>query len=78
MNRITILLETKPTYERCEVIAHMMSAEHFGRDAESWEITNELPLDTPLHLRDQFEAEIKGRKLSEVLFLVVTGPESTK
>lgn len=75
-NRITILLESRPTPLRCETISHMLSAEHFGADAARWDIVNELPDDTPLHLRDQFEAEIKGRKLEEALFLVIYGPES--
>lgn len=76
INRITILLNNRPTPERCEEIAHILSAEHFGADAIAWNVLTDLPEDTPLHLRDQFEAEVAGRNLVEALYFVVYGPES--
>lgn len=76
MNRATILLNVRPADARCAEIADYISAEHFGSDADHWELLADIPADTPLHLRDQFEAEIKGRNIADAYFLVVYGPET--
>lgn len=74
MNRATILLEKVPTKERCAEIALLICAEHFGSDSPTWTIMHRLPADTPLHLVDQFQAEIRERKFKNPVFLVVYGP----
>lgn len=76
MNRAIILLTQALTPERAEEVAHFVSAEHFGTDPINWLVSETLPEDVPLHLQDQFEAEIKGRKLEKGLFFIVYGPES--
>jgi hypothetical protein len=77
MNRATILLEQAPTESRCEEIAMYICAEHFGNDKPRWTIVYRLPDDTPIHLRDQFEAEIRERKFKKPVFLLVYGPTET-
>ncbi len=74
MNRATILLEQTPSHLRCEEIAMYICAEHFGADNPRWTIVYRLPEDTPAHLRDQFEAEIRERKFKKPVFLLVYGP----
>jgi hypothetical protein len=78
MNRATILLEKVPTQQRCEEIAMFICAEHFGTDSPKWTVVHRLPEDTPLHLVDQFQAEIRERKLKQPVFLLVYGPTPAK
>lgn len=73
-DRATILLETVPTRDRCEEIAMYVCTEHFGHDKPAWKIVYRLPDDTPIHLRDQFEAEIRERRFKQPVFLLVYGP----
>lgn len=78
MNRVTILLENAPTQERCEEIALKVCVERFESDSPRWTIVYRLPDDTPIHLRDQFEAEIRERKWQKPAFLLVYGPAPVK
>ena len=75
MNRITILLNTVPNTARCAEIADILSVEHFGTDAQDWNLTTTVPEDTPLHLKDQFVAEIRGRQIENPHYLVILGEE---
>jgi hypothetical protein len=78
MNRATILLEKPLTKQRCEEIALLICAEHFGQDNPRWTVVYRIPEDTPLYLRDQFEAEIREKKYKTPVFLVVYGPTPAK
>jgi hypothetical protein len=73
MNRVTILLESVPSQTRCEEIARMKAAEHFGQQNPRWTVVYRLPEDTPMHLADQFLAEIRERRWVKPVFLLIYG-----
>lgn len=73
MNRVTILLESVPTSTRCEEIARMKAEEHFGQSEFKWTIAFRLPADVPIHLADQFEAEIRERRWVKPVYLLIYG-----
>lgn len=73
MNRVTILLESVPTNDRCKEIAAKLSTEHFGTDNAVWSIAYRLPDNMPLYLADQFKAEIRERKYRKPVFLLIYG-----
>lgn len=73
MNRVTILLESVPTADRCKEIAVQLCAEHFGLSTPHWSVVHRLPEDLPIHLADQFKAEIRERRYSKPVFLLVYG-----
>lgn len=73
VNRVTILLESVPSVTRCQEIAKLKAAEHFGCEDCKWTIVYRLPNDVPIHLADQFEAEIRERGWSKPVFLLIYG-----
>lgn len=73
MNRVTILLESVPTAARCEEIAKIKAEEHFGQGDFKWTIVYSLPADVPIHLADQFEAEIRERRWAKPVYLLIYG-----
>lgn len=73
MNRVTILLESVPSAARCKEIAENLAAEHFGQADHKWTIAYRLPPDVPIHLADQFEAEIRERRWAKPVYLLIYG-----
>lgn len=63
---------------RCNTIAMLVAAEHFGVDNPRWEVTTRIPEDTPVHLVDQLEAEVRESNIEDPHYLLVYGPASAE